>query len=622
MPLIQPNDWEPVGVAALEPAALGAVHTSSNLLLTASPGAGKTEMLAQRACYLLQTGQSPAPQKILAISYKRDAASNLRERVRERCGPGLAHRFDSFTFDAFAKGLLDRFRKSLPPHWAPTADYRIWQPRRYEVEDFVNRFQTEAVAHQHGFDRAITPMASRFILDNVTGQPLEREPSSPTDLCEFAANTWWTESLRGAGGTSRLMFPMIGRLVELLLRENPLITSALRACYSHVFLDEFQDTTLVQYELVYTAFGGASTTLTAVGDHKQRIMAWAGALDDAFPRFERDFAAKRGVLTLNWRSSPELVEIQHAIAAAIDSAYVPVESAASRETQTTACEIREYGSIDREAEDLAQLICSLLSDGLHPREIALLVRQRPQDYEKAIADALAASGVRMRVEAELQDLLAERLTRVVLPHLRLGATERSGEHWQQCLDIAEVLWNADPEEDSTLLTNSLASLHRSLRARMQVPAQTKEETRPVIDVILDHLGRDKVKQAYGEYQQGDHQAVIEEQLAAYLTESCQRGNSWLAALDDFEGIQCIPMMTIHKSKSLEFQVVIFVGLDDKGWWSFPQQPEEGRSAFFVAFSRAEQQVIFTYCESRGGRAGISSLYDLLSTAGVRSAYVG
>ena len=590
--------------------------------MTASPGAGKTELLAQRACYLLQTGQSPAPQKILAISYKRDAASNLRERVRERCGPQLAHRFDSFTFDAFAKGLLDRFLKALPPHWAPTADYRIWHLRRYEVDDFVTRFQGEALARHHGFDPAITPIAGRFILDNVTGKQLEREPGPPTNLSELAANTWWAEGLRNAEGTSRLMFPMVGRLVELLLRENPLITAALRACYSHVFLDEFQDTTLVQYDLVRTAFGGASTTLTAVGDNKQRIMAWAGALDDAFPRFQRDFDASRGLLTQNWRSSPELVEIQHAIAAAIDNTYVPVESAAKQGSQTTACEIREYGSIEREAEDLAQFICSLLSSGLHPRQIALLVRQRPQDYEKAISEALAESGVRMRVEAELQDLLAERLTHMVLPYLRLGATERSGEHWQQCLDIAEVLWNADPEGDSVLLTNSLASLHRKLRAQMHAPAQAEGETRLVLNMILDHLGRDKVKQSYGEYRQGDHQAVTENQLVAYLTESCQRSTSWLDALDDFEGIQCIPMMTIHKSKSLEFRVVIFVGLDDRGWWSFPQQPEEGRSAFFVAFSRAEQQVVFSYCESRGGRAGISSLYDILATAGVRSVSVG
>ena len=49
------------------------------------------------------------PQRILAISYKRDAAYNLTQRVSARCHPEQAHRFDSLTFDAFAKSLVDRF---------------------------------------------------------------------------------------------------------------------------------------------------------------------------------------------------------------------------------------------------------------------------------------------------------------------------------------------------------------------------------------------------------------------------------------------------------------------------------------------------------------------------------
>ena len=622
MPLIRPGEWRPVGIRALEPAAGAVVRAAANRSVIAGPGAGKTEMLAQRACYLLQTGRSPAPQKILAISYKRDAASNLRERVRERCGSELAFRFDSFTFDTFAKGLLDRFRKALPAPWMPTADYKMWFPNQYEIRDCVSEFQTGAMAHRHGFDLATMPDAERFMLDHVVRRQLSAEPDEPASLSELAARAWWTDGLRGVGGRSRLMFPMIGRLVELLLRTNPLIVSALRACYSHVFLDEFQDTTLVQYDLVRTAFGGSPTTLTAVGDNKQRIMAWAGALDDIFPRFEKDFAAERASLISNYRSSPGLVEIQHTIASAIDEAYVPVESRIEPSIGTAPCEIREYGSVQSEAVDLAQLIHSFLGDGLQPRDIVLLVRQLPHNYEEAIADTLRQCGVRMRVEADLQDVLAERLTQVVLPHLRLGSVVRSGKDWQRCLNIAGALWNADPEGDGRLLTGSLASLHRKLRAQMQTPAQAEDETRAILNTILDHLGRDRIKQTYGEYQQGDHQAKTEDQLIRFLTESCGHSTSWTKALDDFEGLHTIPMMTIHKSKGLEFQVVIFVGLDDRAWWSFRRQPEEGRSAFFVAFSRAEQRVLFTYCESRGGKADISSLYKILADAGVETVEIG
>ena len=617
MPLIRPDKWRPVGINDLESTAWHVVRSAVNHSVIAGPGAGKTELLAQRACYLLQTGQSPAPRRILAISYKRDAASNLRERVRDRCGSELAVRFDSFTFDAFAKGQLDRFRKALPARWIPTSDYTIWNPTRPAIRDFLDGFQKAMVTQEQGFDPATMPRSDQFMLEAATGRQLSSEPDEPSSLSEAVANAWWSESLLGVSGGSRLTFPMIGRLVELLLRTNQLIVSALRATYSHVFMDEFQDTTQVQYDIVTTAFRGASTVITAVGDNKQRIMAWAGALDSILPRFEEDFAAKRVSLISNYRSSPELVEIQHAIASVIDEAYVPVESKVESSSETNSCEIREYESAESEANDIAQLIRSLLSDGLKPRDIALLVRQKPQDYEEAIADALIKCNIRMRVEAELQDVLAERLTQVVLPHLRLGSVERSGEDWKRCLDIAAVLWNADPEVDGKLLVDSLTSLHKELRAKMQTPVQDETETRIILHKILDHLGRERIKQSYGEYRQGDHQMTIEDQLIGFLTGSCRRSASWAEALDDFEGLHYIPMMTIHKSKGLEYEVVIFVGLDDQAWWSFRQQPEEGRSTFFVAFSRAKRQVLFTYCESRGGKAGISSLYKILNEAGVK-----
>ena len=112
--LIRAEDWRPVGIDGLEDAAMEAARASGNTLVTAGPGAGKTELLGQRGVYLLQTGLCPHPRRILAISYKRDAARNLRERFRLRCSKEQANRLDSMTFDAFAKSILDRFWRALP----------------------------------------------------------------------------------------------------------------------------------------------------------------------------------------------------------------------------------------------------------------------------------------------------------------------------------------------------------------------------------------------------------------------------------------------------------------------------------------------------------------------------
>ena len=107
------EEWRLAGIDDLEPAAWEVLRSRRNMVVIAGPGAGKTELLAQRACYLLQTGMARYPRRILAISFKRDAARNLKDRVSRRCEPEDAARFDSFTFDAFAKSLLDRFRLGL-----------------------------------------------------------------------------------------------------------------------------------------------------------------------------------------------------------------------------------------------------------------------------------------------------------------------------------------------------------------------------------------------------------------------------------------------------------------------------------------------------------------------------
>jgi len=76
------------------------------------------------------------------------------------------------------------------------------------------------------------------------------------------------------------------------------------------------------------------------------------------------------------------------------------------------------------------------------------------------------------------------------------------------------------------------------------------------------------------------------------------------------------MMTVHKSKGLEYDTIVFVGLDDSAWWAHQPGDPEGLAAFFVALSRARQRAIFAFCEERGDRRKVGELYRLLMDAGV------
>ena len=106
--MITIEQWQPADGLVLEPNAMrAATEQERSLALTAGPGAGKTEMLAQRADFLFRTGVCRYPKRILAISFKVDASTNLKERVQRRCGHEFSSRFDSYTFHAFAKRIID-----------------------------------------------------------------------------------------------------------------------------------------------------------------------------------------------------------------------------------------------------------------------------------------------------------------------------------------------------------------------------------------------------------------------------------------------------------------------------------------------------------------------------------
>ncbi len=161
--LVPVEDWRPAGIDDLEPAAWEALRDTGNVAVVAGPGAGKTEFLAQRAAYLLQTGLCPWPQHILAISFKRDAAANLGRRVAARV-PEHSSRFASMTFDAFTKGLVDRFASALPPAWRMSHGYDIRIAPDREVSAFLN---TIAFSAPRALSGKVGFQPGRFVSDIV-----------------------------------------------------------------------------------------------------------------------------------------------------------------------------------------------------------------------------------------------------------------------------------------------------------------------------------------------------------------------------------------------------------------------------------------------------------------------
>jgi DNA helicase-2/ATP-dependent DNA helicase PcrA len=590
---LNPDDWCPIDDLELEhPGATEVVKSTRNCFVIAGPGTGKTELLAQRASYLLQTGGCPAPRRILALSYKRDARRAISVRVRKRVGAELSSRFVSMTYHGFAKSLVDRFRMALPSDYRPNSDYEILLTR--------NQF------HQKLEEMGQIPRLASDWVTEVFSFSIQSLPIQENNPGERMKGRIWRAML-GEDGQSRsyMNFPMISVLAEYLVRSNPRIRRALVMTYSHVFLDEFQDTTRAQYRLVRTCFDADECVLTAVGDHKQRIMLWAGADRKVFERFERDFDAIEKNLSVNHRSASELLSIQESLARRITGpVFKPVPGAAS-DGEKGVCEIWVFDDSVQEARTVARSIEGWIQKGkLEPRDICVLVRIQPDVYGNQLISELSQRkevDVLARNEVQYQDVLAEDCSRILLDVILSAFGHGDSESCDETMRLVNLVRGADPssrDRDEFLrIEADFGGFLDRLKTCFDA-VDREEELEDCLWRILDYLHPDLLKNVFPQYRRGDY---LEEQitiLSQLLWQERKQRDDWVDAIRSLEGDYSVPVMTIHKSKGLEYHTVVFLGFEDSAFFRFGAQEQEETCALFVALSRAKRRVVLTFSRYR------------------------
>lgn len=610
--IIQPQQWKPSDNITLEDNANTAVKIDTNILIVAGPGAGKTELLAQKAGYLLQTNICPNPQKILAISFKKDAAENLKQRVNKRCGNEFGRRFSSMTYDAFAKRIVDHFRFALPEEVRPNANYSI-------SDNTTIDSAFKKAGYNNPYNLSISNLKKQY--DTIIS-------STALPLCNDSIGTQvWKLLLKGFDDySSCLTFKMICILAEYIIRTNSRICTALRCTYSHVFLDEFQDTTDLQYTLVKTCFQESSSKITAVGDKKQRIMLWAGARKSIFEDFQTDFEAQSIQLFMNHRSAPRLVKLQQQMYVSLEEDYVDIGISENWSRDDGEIKLYISDSEESEAQYIVTDIQEKVAKGVNLSDICILCKQRPQSYTDYIISGLHESGIKARIETEYQDLLKEPVVSLLVNFLHLALNRKSPAEWEYINEAAEALWGLDVSQQAEKYYTCQEKLVSALDLSFSqiVCCNGKKDFSKLISRIIDFWGISNIKTAYPAYCQGDYFNTIIVKFVDFLWhEFVHSEGNWIIAIENFLGLHSIPIMTIHKSKGLEYTAVYFIGLEDGAFWSFKNQPQEDRCTFFVALSRAKQYLAFTFCNTRHKllypqqkHIDINEFFELLKAPGI------
>ncbi|WP_343679410.1 ATP-dependent helicase [Chryseobacterium arthrosphaerae] len=609
MKRIKPELWVPADDMQLEPSALEIAKASENHLVVAGPGAGKTELLAQKACYLLQTNTCPFPHKILAISFKKDAAHNLKERVRHRCGDELSKRFDSLTFDSFAKQLLDRFKQALPNKYKIVNEYKV-EPKEQII---LNYYQSEDINYFNSTDR-------KWLLSLHTVQL----PHIITNSAEAIRDRAWNKILQSS--PAPLSFPMIMRMAELIVNSNPKIKQYLQQTYKYIFLDEFQDTTDMQYELFKSCFLGSDSFFTAVGDDKQRIMIWAGARKTVFDDFIEDTGAARVPLTMNFRCAPRLVHLLNYLTEHLLGKKDFANPSPKWHLDQGECFVWAFENPHVEMEVLFQDVSRWVKDdGLDPRDICILVKQNLSAYAGQLIDYFNENGINARDESRFQDILTQEVCLYIINMLYIIFDRKNFTAKQDVFDFLSNLRSEMEDEQLLKLENDVFQFLKEIRKEYANSSLTEDSIKTLVTKIITFANKDRIIAYYPNYGNLHELDTYIEIVQDELINNYLVSNDIISSLNNLVGKDTISVMTIHKSKGLEYHTVIFIGLEDGAFWSFQRQPDEDKCTFFVALSRAKERVVFTFSGIReNGRFGmqpqtyknIRVLFDGLQNSGI------
>ena len=317
------------------------------LLVVAGAGSGKTETMSMRVLWLLANHPDLTPASILGLTFTRKAAGELGDRLRERIRllsremPQMRERLDedpvALTYNSFAERIVSEhgMRISIDPDFAMLSEAGALDLMTQIVE-----------AWPTDLDETLSPAGVVGKILHLAGEIAEHGYTVETAreaLEEFGRELEQVgrgnDVARNVIDANRRRLAFLGPiesyqqrkrdmgvldfsdqlvLATRIVREAPAVRAALRDEFRAVLLDEFQDTSVIQMELLSTLFGDHA--VTAVGDPNQAIYGWRGAsassLETFLERFQTGAPEEGQTLTLStaWRNDVSILEAANRVA--------------------------------------------------------------------------------------------------------------------------------------------------------------------------------------------------------------------------------------------------------------------------------------------------------------------
>lgn len=611
-------------------------HVHGPVRVIAVAGAGKTEAIVQRMVALLKQGVQP--DRILAVTFGRDAATEMNTRLERMVGRTCAR---VGTFHSLARQILiaerpeyetwevdDKGRFRLCIKTAVGYQEMEWKDADTTlIESFISRCMCDLAMPDS--DRAME-IAQSFYLRRKGPEAV------PVKLLQAYTRA---EELR----RDRQLLTFDAMLAEavLILSSDAGARARWGARWDFVQADEFQDSNLAQI-LFGMLLAQEHRNYMAVGDPAQTIYAWRGAKAEKLVNFELDWPeAKTIIMNRNYRSGGRIIATANHVLDAMDpKTRLPVHMIAERPLEGVV-EGRSYADFDAEAEAIAARVTAERNDpGVQLSNYAVLYRTAAQS--RALEEAFLAarlpyilSGVNFYERAEVADLLA---------YLRIASNQGTAEAIQRSLNkpfrylgkafLARVA-TAKGDMELTQDTRSWPDVVRDATLQGGVQKRQRESALEWCGIIDEMTRRMKAFVTQPNAKDSGTPASLLE-FAAHATkyvewlrkeegdESAENSRvsnvrelirvaskfrlvgEFLQFVDDTieaakraskesAKIDAVQLMTMHRSKGLEWPTVFLVGVNEQILpHARAEDPEEERRLFYVGVTRARDRLFVSY----------------------------
>jgi DNA helicase-2/ATP-dependent DNA helicase PcrA len=608
------------------------VHSGSPLLIVAGAGSGKTRVLTHRIAYLLATGRAN-PGEIVAITFTNKAAGEMKRRVSGLVGPRANVMWVS-TFHSMCVRILRAQAKEI----GIRSSFSI-----YDADD-SRRLLTMVVRELNLDPKRYPPRSIAVQISN-----LKNELIGPDAFAEQAgaANERIVAEIyqryqRRLGEAQAMDFDDLIVTAVRLLQDHPAVSEHYRRRFSHVLVDEYQDTNHAQYVLVSELckplpdLGIEAAELCVVGDADQSIYAFRGATIRNIDEFERDYPdATTILLEQNYRSTQTILSAANAV----------IARNPDRRPKNLWSEAGDGPRIEgyvadnehEEARWVGETVSRLTGAGdVSAADVAVFYRTNAQSrvfediFIRLGLPYKVVGGVRFYERKEVRDILA--YLRVIANPLdvvslrRILNTPRRGigdraelfvETFaeREQIPFAEALIRADHIPGlASRSANAIAEFVRLLGELREIAASDEHGSPSnVIEQVLTRTGYLSELEASNDPQDEGRAdnlrelvsvaAEFEEQraqlddgtpadLAAFLEQVSLVADA--DSVPDASG-GMVTLMTLHTAKGLEFPIVFLTGMEDgifphQRTFSEPGEMSEERRLAYVGITRAQRRL--------------------------------